>query len=31
MEQYEIVEKIIELAKEQPNDQTFGNKVRESH
>ena len=29
MEEYEIVEKIIGLAKEQPNDQTFGNKVRD--
>tara|TARA_Y100000310_G_C20458826_1_gene704351 strand:+ start:304 stop:558 length:255 start_codon:yes stop_codon:yes gene_type:complete len=29
MEEYEIVEKIIALAKEQPNDQTFGNKVRD--
>ena len=24
-----IVKKIIKLAKEQPNDQTFGNKVRD--
>ena len=29
MEEFEIVEKIIALAKEQPNDQTFGNKVRD--